>query len=971
MKLKKIISAALSAVMLIGCVMAGSAAAATEGELPFTDVGPKKWFYEAVKYVWERGLMDGVAPDKFNPNGGMTRAMFVTVLGRLAGTEGSESNPFPDAKNNTWYSKYVGWAVDQGIINGYEDGTFRPNKNLSREEMAACMARYIDARGLNMPRENDAVYEFTDGGKIAHWASDYVDVLRTAGIVRGDNNLNYNPKSNITRAEMATLIGNLIRATDKAWQGYLPDPEADGYAVYGAKYLFWSGNYVQGGSGTDLAEDTGDYPSLTAYSDKRAAQQSYEPCDTVGFSATAALLDVASSPIVKICYSYRGTYETDGLTAYVSNRYAMEGTYSKAEVVLTDGGRDDGFETAVCDLTEIAKSFPGANFNANGGENFHFMLKPFLGDVPDGAEFLIRYIAFFSDRASADAFESEDLSDYLRDYYLYTNIDYSEVTYDTVEQYHEIIRQRIQEIKDSESAVTPEMIKTAGGECYYVSSICGDDSNDGLTPDTPWRSLSRLWRTYAGDQVFISIPKAGDAVFFERGSVFYGQRYYNHTMSVLDTYTDVTYGAYGKGDKPVFTMSLDFGGGAGEWGETEWDDIYVIDMNDYVPDGKENFAREDGDIGGIIFNEGELMGVRVFPDDAMDPFGEGKTTKYMGWRGNCRDVYVSGGTSCLDPEDALRNNLEFIHDYKDGKLYLRCEDGNPGKIFDKINVCRQGNIVYADRGTKFDNMAFLYSSYIGLDLSDGNIVTNCEAGYCGGSSSSVGTGIGGYGKCESLVIDNCYIHDIEDGPMGTQYTGEGDPVELNNVVCTNNVIIAGQNLVELFHTNRKEGADGLGINKICHARITDNYAAYLGYGYPLSVDNDASGLALHNWYYGEMIDCIFERNTMVSCQGSIIGAHVATDGNDRGWFMRNNTYVLDPDIMSMLRGTDGITFTNLKKSFYAAYYVPYTERYLAYLTSIGIDPSGTYRVYHHTTQNERKGAFVMNGYHFERGYYPS
>ena len=87
--------------------------------------------------------------------------------------------------------------------------------------------------------------------------------------------------------------------------------------------------------------------------------------------------------------------------------------------------------------------------------------------------------------------------------------------------------------------------------------------------------------------------------------------------------------------------------------------------------------------------------------------------------------------------------------------------------------------------------------------------------------------------------------------------------------------------------------------------------------------------------------------------------------------MRNNTYVLDPDLMRMLRGTDGITFTNLKKSFYAAYYVPYTERYLAYLTSIGIDPSGTYRVYHHTTQNERKGAFVMNGYHFERGYYPS
>ena len=61
MKLKKIISAALSAVMLIGCVMVGSAAAATEGELPFADVGPKKWFYDEVKYVYENGLMNGVS----------------------------------------------------------------------------------------------------------------------------------------------------------------------------------------------------------------------------------------------------------------------------------------------------------------------------------------------------------------------------------------------------------------------------------------------------------------------------------------------------------------------------------------------------------------------------------------------------------------------------------------------------------------------------------------------------------------------------------------------------------------------------------------------------------------------------------------------------------------------------------------------------------------------------------------------
>ena len=131
MKIKKLISLLLAAVMLAGVLMTGVVSAAEE--MPFRDVTSGKWFYEAVKYVWERGLMDGVAPDEFNPNGGMTRAMFVTVLGRLAGTEGSKSNPFPDAKSDTWYSKYVGWAVDQGIVNGYEDGTFRPDKNLSRE----------------------------------------------------------------------------------------------------------------------------------------------------------------------------------------------------------------------------------------------------------------------------------------------------------------------------------------------------------------------------------------------------------------------------------------------------------------------------------------------------------------------------------------------------------------------------------------------------------------------------------------------------------------------------------------------------------------------------------------------------------------------------------------------------------------------------------------------------------------------
>ena len=139
MKLKKIISAILVLVMLCGSLMIGTASAADENVLPFKDVGAKKWFYDAVKYVYDGGLMNGTSSDKFEPNGQLSRAMFITILGRLAGAEQKESNVFPDIKKNSWYSGYVGWAVEAGVVKGYDDGTFKPNKSLSRQEMAVAV----------------------------------------------------------------------------------------------------------------------------------------------------------------------------------------------------------------------------------------------------------------------------------------------------------------------------------------------------------------------------------------------------------------------------------------------------------------------------------------------------------------------------------------------------------------------------------------------------------------------------------------------------------------------------------------------------------------------------------------------------------------------------------------------------------------------------------------------------------------
>ena len=971
MKLKKLLSAGLASVMLFSASILPTATAA---DMPFDDVKENDWFHGAVQFVYDNGIMKGVDDGVFSPNGNLTRAEFVTILCRMSNGVEKVTDTFTDVPAGEWYAGYIGWGADTGVVNGYEDHTFKPNAPMSRQEMAAAMVRYIDYRGINLPRETGAPYVFTDDESIDEWAEDYIDVLRISGIVAGDQDVNYKPQNNISRAEAATIIQRLYGVIDKAWQGYIPDPEKDGFAVYGANYLYNAGFAVQGGMGTAIYEDKNPYPSIYPYADKRSAELSYEPADSFGFSPSAAVADLRKMPVVKICYSYAGAAEPASLTAYLSNRTAMDVTYTKADLSFVKGADDAGWTTATCDLsTSIGEDL---YFGTNSGSNVHIMFQPYEGMAGKDAKFLLRYIALFPDAESAEKFSSADYSDYLKNYFLYSSVVVSDVKDNVLEKYLGEIRDRIAEIKNSPSTITPADIEAAGGKCYYVSSINGNDANDGTSPDKAWKSINSLF--YTKGPVTLCYAKAGDGVFFERGSEFYPSTYYKHSVSTLPAEDGVTYGAYGDAGKPkpAFYGSFDFGGGTGSWQTTAWKNIFVCDLTKLFPEDKQNFARQDGEIGNIIFNEGEFMGVHVFPEDQSDPFGEGKTTVDMDMQGNCKEYFKSGGTTCKDPGDALRNDLEFIHDLKEGKVYLRCEAGDPSTVFDRIDLCRRMNIVRAAEDARYDNLRVLYSGYVGLDIGDGNIATWCEAGYCGGDSSSVGTGIGGYGGCSSVVIDNCYIHDIEDGPMGFQYTNnaiEPDKYpELNGVVCTNNVIIAAADLVELFSTLRVAGEDGLGVNKIRNAVVTGNYAAYLGYGYPRSVENgmgkdSGDGLALHNWYYGEMVDCEFSDNTMVACQGAIIGAHVASDGNPRGWNMHDNTYVLNPEMCSYLRGTDGVTYTNLFKSFYASYQMPYTERYLRYLGSIGMDTRSEFYAYHSMTEGERAGAYVTNGYHVEHG----
>ena len=192
-------------------------------EMPFGDVKKGKWYYDAVRTVYDGGIMNGLTKDVFAPNDKMTRAQLVTIICRLSGDGykglGSELG-FTDTKKNAWYSDYLGWAVREGIITGYPDGSFKPGAPVSRAELAVVFARYFGYKEIYF-NADPLTDSFTDGTKIPKWAKDSVETIRLSGIIAGDKAGNFNPSSSATRAEIAMMITRFLSAERMSKVDYL------------------------------------------------------------------------------------------------------------------------------------------------------------------------------------------------------------------------------------------------------------------------------------------------------------------------------------------------------------------------------------------------------------------------------------------------------------------------------------------------------------------------------------------------------------------------------------------------------------------------------------------------------------------------------------------------------------------------------------------------------------------------------
>ena len=176
-----------------------------EAPLPFPDVTEGDWFYDAVRYAYETGLMDGVGDNLFAPNSQTTRAQLVTILYRLAGQPAVSGDLiFTDVEVGTWYTDAVAWAAENGIVNGTTDATFAPGEDITRGQLVTVLYRYAESKGYDVSASAD-LSGYPDAGQVQAYAQPAMAWAVAEGIVEGmDGNLN--PAGNATRAQIATIL---------------------------------------------------------------------------------------------------------------------------------------------------------------------------------------------------------------------------------------------------------------------------------------------------------------------------------------------------------------------------------------------------------------------------------------------------------------------------------------------------------------------------------------------------------------------------------------------------------------------------------------------------------------------------------------------------------------------------------------------------------------------------------------------
>jgi len=206
--MKRLLTLCLSVLMLVSvlCVTASAA-----DSLPFTDIPEDFPFRAQIQYVYDAGLMNGTGPTTFSPESPYTRAMFVTMLGRMEGVDVTQypGSQFKDVAVGNWAAPYINWAAQKNIVNGVGDGKFAPDTVITEEQYCTIVCRYMDSKGYDFPGTPIWTPEILDMDEVSTWAKSSVVNMVYYNLVWLTDDFAFLPQEPMNRAVIACYFADL------------------------------------------------------------------------------------------------------------------------------------------------------------------------------------------------------------------------------------------------------------------------------------------------------------------------------------------------------------------------------------------------------------------------------------------------------------------------------------------------------------------------------------------------------------------------------------------------------------------------------------------------------------------------------------------------------------------------------------------------------------------------------------------
>lgn len=210
---KKMLSLALALILALSLMPSAFAA---EGVGGFTDVPSGAWYTEELAYALEKGFVSGTSASSFSPDANVSRAQFVTMLGRMLGVNTADytAKKFDDVDPSSWYGPYVSWAAEKGYVNGVSKTAFAPSNNITFEQMGVILSNYINKSGVVLT-PSSTFSGYSDFGSVSTWAQSSMMIMAMYDLLPVSVDGAVRPGSSVTRAEAVVALVRLDKGDGK------------------------------------------------------------------------------------------------------------------------------------------------------------------------------------------------------------------------------------------------------------------------------------------------------------------------------------------------------------------------------------------------------------------------------------------------------------------------------------------------------------------------------------------------------------------------------------------------------------------------------------------------------------------------------------------------------------------------------------------------------------------------------------